>query len=192
MLRRATHRRGWSGWILATIMLASLIGSSPAKAGGLNNGFGIMNGIYAAEGFGSNYYFGARYNHYFNRYRYFVEGNVGFSSLKSQVLEDLAAFQVFQSEGLFTYEFLLGYDVRPLSGLPYVVMGVAGVSQGGQSKFAYVLGIGKLIPLAQFFDVKRFGIRYDIRDHIFKQQINEDNSFTAHNLVFSVGLQYYF
>ncbi len=192
MLRRATHRRGWSGWTLTAIMLALLFANPPAKAGGMDNGFGIMNGIYAAEGFGTNYYFGARYNHYFNKYRYFVEGNVGFSSLKSQVLENLAAFQVFKSEGLFTYEFLLGYDARPLGGLPYVVFGVAGLNQGGQSKFATVLGVGKLIPLAQFFDVKRFGLRYDIRDHIFKQQINDTGSFIAHNLVFSVGLQYYF
>lgn len=166
---------------------------TPVKAGGLfENSVGVANGFYAAEGFGTNYYLGLRYNHYYSRWKYFVEGSIGFSSIKSQVLDDLAAFSVFENDGLFTYEFMLGYDLKPLGSLPYVTVGVAGVNQGGQSKFAMAFGLGKHIPLAQFFKVKKLGIRYDIRDFIFKQQINNANSFTSHNLSFTLALQYYF
>jgi hypothetical protein len=107
-------------------------------------------------------------------------------------LEDLAAFQVFDSEGLFTYEFLLGYDMKPAGGFPFLVVGVAGINQGGQSKFSYVIGLGKHIPLAQLLNVRRLGFRYDIRDQIFKQQVSDKGSFVAHNLVFTFGLTYYF
>lgn len=175
------------------IVCLALLFSGSAKAGGIfTNSLTITNGIYAAEGFGSNYYLGARYNHFFNKWTYFVEASIGFSSVKSQVLDDLANFQVFDSEKLYTYEFLLGYDMKPLGGFPFLVAGVAGINQGGQSKFSYVLGLGKHIPLAQFFNVKRLGLRYDIRDQIFKQQISDKDAFTAHNLVFSLGLTYYF
>lgn len=175
-------------------MICFLTAASPAlQAKGIfTNSLTFTNGIYAAEGFGSNYYLGARYNHFFNKWTYFVEASIGFSSVKSQVLEDLAAFQVFDSNGLMTYEFLLGYDMKPLGGFPFLVAGVAGINQGGQSKFAYVLGLGKHIPLAQFFNAKRWGLRYDIRDQIFKQQVSDEGSFVAHNLVFTLGLTYYF
>lgn len=175
-------------------MICFLTAASPAlQAKGIyTNSLTFTNGIYSAEGFGSNYYLGARYNHFFSKWTYFVEASIGFSSVKSQVLEDLAAFQVFDSEGLTAYEFLLGYDMKPLGGFPFLVAGVAGINQGGQSKFAYVLGLGKHIPLAQFFNVKRLGLRYDVRDHIFKQQVSDKGSFVAHNLVFTLGLTYYF
>ena len=82
--------------------------------------------------------------------------------------------------------------MKPLGGFPYLVVGVANINQGGQSKFSYILGLGKQIPLAQFFNVKRLGVRYDIRDQIFKQQVNNSDSFTSHNLIFSLELHYYF
>ncbi len=173
-------------------LVIGFAGNQPLRADVFENSFGIANGIYAAEGFGSNYYLGVRYTHLFSKWHYFVETSVGLSSLKSPVLNDLASFQVFDSQNLMAYEFLFGYDMRPLNGLPYVVFGVAGLNQGGQSKFAYVIGLGKQIPLAQFFDVKRIGLRYDIRDHIFRQKLNDNGRFTAHNLVFTFGFQYYF
>lgn len=176
------------------ILIETLLLAAPGvQAKGLfSNSMSFSSGVYSAEGFGSNFYFGMRYNHFFSKWRYFVEGSIGVSSLKSQVLQDLAAFQVFDSEKLLAYEFLLGYDMAPLGNFPFIVAGVAGLNQGGQSKFAYVIGLGKQIPLAQFFKTKRLGLRYDIRDQIFKQQINDANAFTAHNLVFSLGLSYYF
>ncbi len=182
-------------WVLAlSVMLcaALLTPACSLHAKAYENSVGLANGLYAAEGFGANYYLGLRYTHFFDNWHYFVEGTLGFSSLSSPVLNDLAAFQVFDSQKLWAYEFLFGYDMRPLYGLPYVLAGVAAVNQGGQSKFSYVIGVGKQIPLVQFFNVKRLGIRYDIRDHIFRQQINENEPFTAHNLVVTVGLQYYF
>lgn len=177
---------------LGMIGLVLLLSGSVRAGSIFTNGLTITNGVYAAEGFGSNYYFGARYNHFFSKWTYFVEASIGFSSVKSQVLEDLAALQVFDSNDLMTYEFLLGYDMKPLGGFPFLVAGVAGINQGGQSKFAYVLGLGKHIPLAQFFNVKRLGLRYDVRDQIFKQQVSDKDSFVAHNLVFTLGLTYYF
>lgn len=178
--------------MMTGLVLFGLLWGGMATAAPYDNGLTVMNGLYAAEGFGSNYYFGLRYTHYFNKWNHFVEGAVGFSSVRSSVLRDLTAFQVFEGEGLLTYQFLMGYDHRPLGGLPYVVAGVAAINQGGQSKFAWVIGLGKHIPLAQYFDVKRWGIRYDIRDQIFKQQVSDRGSFIAHNLVVSLGVQYYF
>ncbi|MEZ4762025.1 MAG: hypothetical protein R3C26_02085 [Calditrichia bacterium] len=50
-----------------------------------------------------------------------------------------------------TYEFVFGYDKFPAGGMPFFVMGVAGlVKQGGQSKFAYVLGIGNKFRCRNF------------------------------------------
>jgi hypothetical protein len=180
-------------WGIMGIFCLALLLSAPVQAKSLfTNGLTITNGIYAAEGLGSNYYLGARYNHFFSKWTYFVEASVGISSVKSQMLEDLASFQVFDSDGLFTYEFLLGYDMKPLGGFPFLVAGVANINQGGQSKFSYVIGLGKHIPLAQFFSTKRWGLRYDIRDQIFKQQVSDKGAFVAHNLVFTLGLTYYF
>jgi len=194
----AFHPGGYLPFLKRLFGMAILIGTLMFAAPGVqakglfSNAMAFTGGIYSAEGFGSNFYFGLRYNHFFSKWRYFVEGSIGVSSLKSQVLQDLAAFQVFDSEKLLTYEFLLGYDMAPLGNFPFIVAGVAGLNQGGQSKFAYVIGLGKQIPLAQFFKTKRLGLRYDIRDQIFKQQINDANAFTAHNLVFSLGLSCYF
>lgn len=173
-------------------VIALLMMSVNSQAGVWENSLGVKTGIYASEGFGSNFYYGLQYNHYFSNWQYFVEGTIGFSSIKSPVLEDLGAFQVFETQKLTTYEFLFGYDMKPLGGFPYLVVGVANINQGGQSKFSYILGLGKQIPLAQFFNVKRLGVRYDIRDQIFKQQVNNSDSFTSHNLIFSLGLHYYF
>ena len=188
-----THSPIYYKLLMSLLLAAILLLPSPASAqSGFRNSASLTSGLYAADGFGSNFYYGARFNHYFNKWRYFVEGSIGFSSLQSEVLQDLTAFQVFDSEGLTAIEFLFGYDPRPLAGLPYFVGGVASINQGGQSRFAYVVGFGKHIPLAQFFKVKKLGIRYDIRDHIFRQKINDAGSFISHNLVFSLGIQYYF
>ena len=188
-----THSPIYYPFLAVLLLTIMLLLPSPASAqSGFRNSASLTSGLYAADGFGSNFYYGARFNHYFNKWRYFVEGSIGFSSLQSEVLQDLTAFQVFDSEGLTAIEFLFGYDPRPLAGLPYFVGGVASINQGGQSRFSYVVGFGKHIPLAQFFKVKKLGIRYDIRDHIFRQKINDAGSFISHNLVFSLGIQYYF
>ncbi len=175
-----------------TMIAIFTILSTNIQAGVWKNSVGATGGIYSAEGFGSNFYYGLRFNHYFNKWHYFVEGSLGFSSIQSSVLEDIGAFQVFETQNLTTYEFLFGYDMKPLGGFPYFVVGVANINQGGQSKFSYILGLGKQIPLAQFFNTKRLGVRYDIRDQIFKQQVNNTDSFISHNLMFTLGLQYYF
>ncbi|MEL6823604.1 MAG: hypothetical protein AAFP70_17745 [Calditrichota bacterium] len=191
MLRRRTVLT--KGAVVLGLMLMFLPQNASGKGGLFDHSMTITTGLYAAEGFGSNLYVGGRYNHYFEKWKYFVETSVGYSSLRSQVLKDLANFQVFDTENLWTYEFIMGYDMAPLRNFPYLLTGVAGISQGGQFKFAYVIGLGKQIPLAQFFKVKRLGIRYDIRDQIFKQQVtNTAKAFIAHNLIFTVGLQYYF
>ena len=156
-----------------------------------DNSISISNGIYSAAGFGSNHYIGIRYNHFFNNGKYFFEGAYGISSLKSKVLDSVAGFQIFDSEKLQTYEFLLALDAQPSGSLPFFLLGVAGVNQGGQSQFAYLVGVGKHIQLNGFLNTNRIGFRYDIRDQIFRQKIN-DESFMSHNLVFSLGILYYF
>jgi hypothetical protein len=152
----------------------------------------LSGGAYAASGFGTNHFFGVRYNYFFLGGRYFVEASLGVGSLRSQVLENVARAQVFETERLYAYEFVGAYDHNPYSYLPYFTFGVAGINQGGQSKFAGVLGVGKRIPLTGFLNSDQLGVRYDIRDQIFSQKINNSDPFISHNLAFTFGLQFYF
>ena len=152
----------------------------------------VTAGAYAASGFGTNQFFGVRYNYFFMGGKYFVEASLGGGSLKSRVLENVAKAQVFETESLYAYEFVAAYDYNPSGYLPYFTFGVAGINQGGESKFAGVLGVGKRIPLFGFLGTNQLGLRYDIRDQIFSQRINDSDPFTSHNLVFTFGLQFYF
>lgn len=151
------------------------------------NSLSLSAGAYAASGFGTNHYLGLRYNYHFLGGRYFVEGAFGVGSLRSRVLESVSRSQLFESHRLSTYEFVAAVDAQPSGYLPYVAAGVAGVNQGGQSKFAGVVGIGKRIPLAP-----QFGLRYDIRDQIFSQSVNGGESFVTHNIVLALGFQVFF
>ncbi len=157
-----------------------------------DNSFSLTGGVYAASGFGTNPYFGARYNYFIDGGRFFVEGAAGFGSIKSNVLEKVTKAKLFDTERLVSYEFVGGFDALPNSALPYVVAGVASVNQGGQTRFAGVVGLGKRIPLIGALGSNQFGIRYDIRDQIFSQSIGGSDSFIAHNIVFTAGFQFYF
>ena len=152
----------------------------------------LSAGAYAASGFGTNQFVGLRYNYFFLGGRYFVEASLGLGSLRSHVLENVAKAQVFETERLLAYEFVGAYDYNPSGYLPYFALGVAGINQGGQSKFAAVLGVGKRVPLTGFLGTNQLGIRYDVRDQIFSQKINDSDPFISHNLVFTFGLQFYF
>lgn len=156
------------------------------------NSISLSGGVYAASGFGTNPYVAARYNYFLPGRRFFVEASLGFSSLQSDVLETIAQSQVFESENLYTYEFVLAYDPNPAGLIPYITGGVAGINQGGQNTFSAVLGLGKRIPLGNFLSSDQFSFRYDVRDQIFSQQISSAEPFVAHNIQFSLGLQYYF
>ena len=156
------------------------------------NSLSLSAGAYAASGFGTNHFVGVRYNYFFLGGRYFVEGSLGFGSLRSRVLENVAKSQVFSSERLYAYEFVFAYDAFPSGFQPFFAFGVAGLNQGGESTFAGVLGLGKRIPLAGFLGTNQLGVRYDIRDQIFSQRINDSDPYIAHNLVFTFGLQFYF
>jgi len=156
------------------------------------NSISLSGGVYAASGFGTNPYVAARYNYFLPGRRFFVEASIGFSSLKSDVLETISQSQVFASEDLYTYEFVLAYDANPSGVIPYITGGVAGINQGGQNTFSAVLGLGKRIPLGNVFGSDQFSLRYDVRDQIFSQQINNAEPFVAHNIQFSLGLQFYF
>jgi hypothetical protein len=123
----------------------------------------------------------------------FVEGAIGFSSLKSDVLNTISKSQVFPSEQLYTYEFALAYDPNPSGYFPYILGGVAGINQGGVTSFAGVIGLGKRMPFgSSFFGSNQLGWRYDIRDQIFSQHINSAEPFLSHNIQFTLGLQFYF
>ncbi len=149
-------------------------------------------GAYAASGFGTNHYLGARYNYFFLGGKYFVEASLGISSLRSRVLESVSKLQLFESQRLYSYEFVVAYDANPAGYLPYLDVGVAGINQGGQTSFAGVVGLGKRIPLTGFLGSNQFGVRYDIRDQIFSQKFNNTDSFISHNIAFTVGFQLYF
>jgi len=181
-------------WIPALAALAALQ-LSPVEATGqyqYQNSLSVSGGFYAASGFGTNPYIAARYNYFLPGRRFFVEASMGFSSLKSEVLETISQSQVFESEDLYTYEFVVAYDANPAGLIPYITGGVAGINQGGQNTFSAVLGLGKRIPIANLFGTDQFSFRYDMRDQIFSQQISSAEPFVAHNIQFSMGLQYYF
>lgn len=179
--------------VVCVLLLASMMTCSSAYSQlRYESSLSLSAGAYAASGFGTNQFFGLRYNYFFLGGRYFVEGSLGTGSLKSHVLEDVAKAQVFETEKLLAYEFVGAYDYNPYGYLPYFALGVAGINQGGQSKFAGVVGVGKRIPLTGFLGGDQLGVRYDIRDHIFSQKINDSDPFISHNLVFTFGLQFYF
>jgi hypothetical protein len=152
----------------------------------------VTAGAYAASGFGTNPFAGARYNYYFFGGKGFVEGALGFGSLRSRVLENVTRSQLFETEHLSSYEFVAGYDPAPSQAIPYVTLGVAGINQGGQSKYAASLGLGKRVPLSGILNGSQLAFRYDIRDQIFSQSINNSDPFIAHNFVFTCGLQLFF
>jgi len=174
------------------LLTATVIHSSARSQLRYESSLSLSGGAYAASGFGTNQFFGVRYNYFFLGGRYFVEASLGIGSLKSKVLDNVARAQVFETEKLYAYEFVGAYDYDPSGYLPYFAFGVAGINQGGQSKFAGVLGVGKRIPLVGFLGTDQLGIRYDIRDQIFSQRINDSDPFISHNLVFTFGLQFYF
>lgn len=145
-------------------------------------------GGYGASGFSTNVYYGAKYNYHFGAGRYFVEAGVGFSSINSRVLETVSRTTLYEDEKLFVYDFAFSYDFDPSGPVPYLTFGVAGVNQGGQSIFGGVVGLGKRIT----FGSSPVGIRYDVRDHIYSQTLNNSDPFLTHNIVFTVGAQFYF
>ncbi len=178
--------------ILSFLLLAATA-AIPANAQmRYENSLSFSFGAYAASGFGTNSYLGTRYNYFIMGGKYFVEGSFGVSSLHSKVLESVTQANVFESERLYNYEFIGGYDANPSGMIPYVIAGVAGLNQGGQSAFAGVIGLGKRIPLNGMFGSNQFGVRYDVRDQFFSQSINNSDPFTAHNIAFTVGMQVYF
>ncbi len=157
-----------------------------------SNSISLSVGAYAASGFGTNPHYAARYNYFVSGGRFFVEGTFGLSSLRSNVLSSVTRSQLFESERLYTYEFVAGFDPFPSSYVPFMILGVAGINQGGQSTFAGVIGLGKRIPLKGAFGGNQFGFRYDVRDQIFSQRILNDEPFVSHNIAFTVGIQFYF
>jgi hypothetical protein len=177
-------------WIAGIVMLAGHSSSRAQLA--YESSVSLSLGAYAASGFGTNTYFGGRYNYFINGGKIFIEGALGFGSLKSKVLESVTKSQIFDTERLYSYEFVGGYDPFPNGAVPYFVFGVAGLNQGGQTNFAGVLGLGKRVPLRGMFGSDQFGFRYDVRDQIFSQKLKNDDSFIAHNIAFTLGLQLYF
>jgi hypothetical protein len=156
------------------------------------NSISLTVGAYAVSGFGTNAFYGVRYDYFFLAGKGFVEGAIGFGSLRSHVLENITRSQLFDTERLASYEFAIGYDPAPSTAIPYVTVGVAGINQGGQSKFAGSIGLGKHVPLSGLVNNNQLAFRYDMRDQIYSQSVNNSDPFIAHNLVFTCGLQLFF
>jgi len=157
-----------------------------------NNGFTISTGMYSASGFGTNPYAAFRYNHYLSRGRHFVEASFGISSMDSDVLRTVANARLFENTRLLVYQFVYGYDPKMWTSFPYLTAGVAGINQGGQSKFAFVAGIGNRLYFDTIFGSRKIGLRYDLRDQMLSQRFNDKKSFIAHNLVFTINLEFFY
>jgi hypothetical protein len=178
--------------VFLCVLLLSPVGGPLAAQPRFENSITISGGLYAASGIGTNSYFAGRYNYFILGGRYSVEAALGFGSLQSKVLSTVSRAQLFSSETLLTYEFSFAYDPMPSGNIPYLLFGVAGVRQGGEALFAGVVGIGKRIPLPGLFGSSAFGVRYDLRDQIFSQQLNNSDPFLSHNIVATLGFQIYF
>jgi hypothetical protein len=152
----------------------------------------LTGGLYAASGFGTNFYTSGRYDYFILGGRYFVEASLGVGSLKSKVIGTVTKAQIFTSDNLVTYEFSFAYDYAPGGALPFFMFGVGGVREGQETHFAGVIGLGKRIPLPGLLGSSALGFRYDIRDQVFSQQINNSDPFIVHNIVATLGLQVYF
>ncbi len=178
-------------WILFLLLGALSTMSSYAQLP-YSNSISLSVGAYAASGLGTNPHYAARYNYFVSGGKFFVEGTLGFGSLRSNVLSSVTRSQLFESDRLYTYEFVAGFDPLPNSYVPFMILGVAGINQGGQSTFAGVIGLGKRVPLKGAFGGNQFGFRYDVRDQIFSQRILNNEPFVSHNIAFTVGMQFYF
>jgi len=179
-------------WIAVVPFLFVLNDSNAIAQVNYGYGFSIGTGLYASEGFGTNLSGAVRVNKYFSAGRHFVEGSLGITSIESEVLKAIGNTQFFENNRLLSLEFLYGYDPKMWTSLPYFTMGVASISQGGQSRFAGVLGIGNRIYFDTLFGSKKMGLRYDLRDHIFKQSYNSSSSFITHNLNLSLNFEFFF
>ncbi len=174
-------------FLLIVIILGPL--SAEARA---EQSLSVSGGLYAASGIGTNFWAGVRYDYFLLGGRYFVEASLGGGSLSSSVLGAVAKARLFSTDNLVTYEFSMAYDPAPAGNIPFVLLGVAGVRQGDATSFAGVIGLGKRIPLPGLFGTNVFGLRYDIRDQIFSQHLNDTDSFVVHNIVATLGIQVYF
>ena len=172
--------------ILAAILALSQ-GSSYAQRE--DHSLSLSPGLIAMSGFGTNPALFGAYTYSFFGGRWFVEGSFGVGSIRSHVLESISRSSLFESDRLLMYQFGAAFDYSPRGVIPHVLVGVAGVNQGGQSKFAGVVGLGKRIPLPGLFGGNSVGMRYDVRDLIFTQQVNNGEEFLAHNIVVSLGVQ---
>jgi hypothetical protein len=179
--------------VFALSLLAALTLPAAASAQGrFEQSLSLAGGLYAASGVGTNFYSCARYNYFFYGGRSFVEASLGVGSLESKVISAISKAGIFASDNLVTYEFAFGYDASPTGNLPYVLFGVAGVKEGDETHFAPEIGVGKRIPIPGLLGSNALGVRYDVRDQIFSQSINNSDKFVAHNIVVTIGLQLYF
>jgi hypothetical protein len=152
----------------------------------------LSGGLYAASGFGTNFYTTGRYDYFLGGGRYFVEASIGVGSVQSNVIGTVTKARIFTSDNLVTYEFAFAYDYAPGGALPFFTFGVGGVREGEETHFAGVIGLGKRIHLPGLLGSNALGFRWDLRDQIFSQEINNSNPFIVHNIVATLGLQVYF
>ncbi len=181
--------------VISGILLLLLLSPGPEGLRAqlkFDNSLSLSGGLYAASGFGTNFYTCGRYDYFILGGRYAVEASLGVGSLQSNVISTVTKARIFTSDNLVTYEFTFAYDYAPGGALPFFLFGVGGVREGQETHFAGVIGLGKRIPLPGLFGSSALGFRYDIRDQIFSQQINNSDPFVVHNIVATVGLQIYF
>lgn len=157
---------------------------------------GIYTGMLSIQDFNSELSFGFEGSFkasedFFLQFNYF-QADASLSSF------ELSQGQLFSgADRKFThYDFLLGYNLfqaeffgsgtsSAISAL-YLVAGAGETEFGGENNFTLTVGTGY-----QFALNRRYVLRVDYRDHIFKSSLLEEDANT-HNTQISVGLSYLF
>lgn len=93
------------------------------------------------------------------------------------------------------YDLLLGYNLMlgelyPKKGKTtlsrlYIVAGVGNVSFGAEKRFATTLGVGYKLDIT-----RRWNVRVDFRDYVYRSNLTRAQTYTSHNTEFSIGIGY--
>lgn len=186
----------------AVVLNAALLANSQAgeaKALKLDKDFfaiGITGGILSIQDFNGEIFVGIE-----SSFKASEDFFIQFNYLQAD--SSLSSFELNQGQ-LFSgadrkfshYDFLLGYNLfqaeffgggknSVISSL-YLVGGAGETEFGGENNFTVTLGTGY-----QFALKRRYLLRLDYRDHIFKSSLLEEDSNT-HNTQISAGISYLF
>lgn len=158
---------------------------------------GLTTGILNIEDFGGEFLVGFESSFKASE-DFFLQFNYFQAEASASAFEDASGEQTYSgSERTFShYDFLVGYNLfqaefygdGPQSAISslYLVGGAGETEFGNENNFTVTLGVGY-----QFALKRRYVLRLDWRDHIFKSSILQLDTYT-HNTQISAGLSYLF